>query len=372
MTSERATPRRRRAPKAPFVIGEMEVMPGRTATGEIEIPRLVTGTRVSLPLRIFHGRAAGPTVFVSSSVHGDEILGVEIIRRVAAGLSARTLHGTVVFVPIVNVHGFLTGDRYLPDRRDLNRSFPGSSRGSLAARIADAFLREVVARCDVGIDLHTGSDHRTNLPQVRCDLDDDFTRELATAFAAPLMMGARLRKGSLRAEAHQVGATILLYEAGEAHRFDPVGIEAGVIGVQRVLHHLEMTPGLPPDPLRVVHGSHLPDPPLTSQRSSWVRARRSGIGLLQVGLGDMVTKGQQLGVIHDSLGARLSRITAPFDGLVIGHTQHPLVHQGSALVHIAAVAIADPDPDDDTPDEHTPGDTPDDPSPPEPPAMDDR
>lgn len=339
-TPIRPAGRRRRAPKAPFVIGEMEVMPGKTATGEIEIPRLVTGTRVSLPLRIFHGRSAGPTVFVSSSVHGDEILGVEIIRRVAASLSARTLHGTVVFVPIVNVHGFLTGDRYLPDRRDLNRSFPGSSRGSLAARIADAFLREVVARCDVGIDLHTGSDHRTNLPQIRCDLDDEFTRELATAFAAPLMMDARLRKGSLRAEAHQVGATILLYEAGEAQRFDPTAIEAGVIGIQRVLQHLEMLPGLPPDPVRLVHADDLPDQPLVSRRSSWVRARRSGIGLLQVGLGDVVTKGQQLGLIHDSLGARLSRVTAPFAGLVIGHTQHPLVHQGSALVHIAELSTA--------------------------------
>jgi predicted deacylase len=363
VTSGRATPRRRRAPKAPFVIGEMEVMPGTATTGEIEIPRLVTGTRVSLPLRIFHGRAAGPTVFVSSSVHGDEILGVEIIRRVAAGLSARTLHGTVVFVPIVNVHGFLTGDRYLPDRRDLNRSFPGSSRGSLAARIADAFLREVVARCDVGIDLHTGSDHRTNLPQVRCDLDDDFARELADAFAAPLMMDARLRKGSLRAEAHQVGATILLYEAGEAHRFDPDAIEAGVVGIQRVLHHLQMTPGLPPDPLPVLRDTPVSDLPLTSRRSSWVRARRSGIALVQAELGDMVVKGQQLGVIHDSLGTRLSRITAPFDGLVIGHTQYPLVHQGSALVHVAELARSAPEPE-------APG--PDDTSASRPPPLDDR
>ncbi len=336
-------------------------MPGRTMTGEIEIPRLVTGTRVSLPLRIFHGRSAGPTVFVSSSVHGDEILGVEIIRRVAASLSARTLHGTVVFVPIVNVHGFLTGDRYLPDRRDLNRSFPGSARGSLASRIADAFLREVVARCDVGIDLHTGSDHRTNLPQVRCDLDDAFTRELAEAFCPPVMLSAALRKGSLRAEAHQVGATILLYEGGEALRFDADAIEVGVGGVLRVLHHLDMIPSQdPPPPSGLItlgtgttathhdqalgvdgsdHAREATATPqaLTATRSSWVRARRSGIGLLEVGLGDLVEKGQQLGVIHDSLGTRLSRITAPFAGLVIGHTQHPLIHQGSALVHLAAV-----------------------------------
>lgn len=379
----RAARPRRRAPKAPFVIGEMEVMPGRTMTGEIEIPRLVTGTRVSLPLRIFHGRSPGPTVFVSSSVHGDEILGVEVIRRVAGSLSARSLHGTVVFVPIVNVHGFLTGDRYLPDRRDLNRSFPGSANGSLASRIADAFLREVVARCDVGIDLHTGSDHRTNLPQVRCDLDDPFTRELAEAFCPPVMLSTTLRKGSLRAEAHQVGATILLFEGGEALRFDDDAIEAGVGGILRVLHHLEMTPSQDPPPPSGLIALDLADPdpgstepdladpdfpdrdsadtlsrdhddpvgraasssarrPLIATRSSWIRARRSGIGLFEVGLGDMVTKGQQLGVIHDSLGTRLSRITAPFAGLVIGHTQHPLIHQGSALFHLAAVEPTEP------------------------------
>lgn len=336
----RPTPRaQRRAPKAPFVIGEMEVMPGKVEAGEIEIPRLVTGTRVSLPLRIFHGRSAGPTVFVSSSIHGDEILGVEIIRRVAASLSARTLHGTVVFVPIVNVHGFLTGDRYLPDRRDLNRSFPGSSRGSLASRIADAFLREVVVRCDVGIDLHTGSDHRTNLPQIRCDLDDDFTRELAEAFSAPIMLGSALRKGSLRGEASKVGATILLYEAGEAQRFDGDAIEVGVGGILRVLHSIGMVPTMePPAPTQLIALDDRPARPLTGKRSSWVRARRSGIGLLEVGLGDVVTKGQQLGLIHDSLGKRLSRVTAPFAGLVIGHTQHPLVHQGSALFHLAEFA----------------------------------
>ncbi|HKJ55221.1 MAG TPA: succinylglutamate desuccinylase/aspartoacylase family protein [Nitriliruptoraceae bacterium] len=339
---------RRRAPKAPFIIGELEVMPGRTMAGEIEIPRLVTGTRVSLPLRVFHGRTAGPTVFVSSSVHGDEILGVEIIRRVAASLSARSLHGTVVFVPIVNVHGFLTGDRYLPDRRDLNRSFPGSANGSLASRIADAFLREVVARCDVGIDLHTGSDHRTNLPQVRCDLDDPFTRELADAFNPPVMLSSSLRKGSLRAEANQVGATILLYEGGEALRFDGTAITVGVGGIMRVLHHLGMTPAVDPPPptgMIALDGATA-DRPLVATRSSWVRARRSGIGLLEVGLGDMVDKGQQMGLIHDSLGTRLSRITAPFAGLVIGHTQHPLVHQGSALVHLAAVDPSPPPPTD--------------------------
>ena len=153
-------------------------------------------------------------------MHGDEIAGVEIIRRVTRSLNARTMSGTLIAVPIVNVHGFLNGDRYLPDRRDLNRSFPGSSNGSLAARIANLFMTEIVKRCDVGIDLHTGSDHRTNLPHVRGDLDDPETRKLAEAFGAPIMLHARVRDGSLRAAATESGATMLLYEGGEAWRFD--------------------------------------------------------------------------------------------------------------------------------------------------------
>ena len=162
----------RRSSRDPFLIGELLVPPGRSATGELPISRLVTGTQISLPIQIVHGRKPGRTVWLSAAVHGDEIGGVEIIRRVTKSLNARVMSGTVIAVPIVNVHGFLQGDRYLPDRRDLNRAFPGSPNGSLAARIANLFMTEIVTRCDVGIDLHTGSDHRTNLPHVRGDLDD--------------------------------------------------------------------------------------------------------------------------------------------------------------------------------------------------------
>ncbi len=208
------------ARRASFRIGELEVAPGRSATGELPIARQVTGTRISLPLQVVHGRSDGSTVWLSAAVHGDEINGVEIIRRVMRQLDARTMAGTVIAVPIVNVHGFLNGDRYLPDRRDLNRSFPGSPTGSLAARIANLFMTEIVSRCDVGIDLHTGSDHRTNLPQIRADLDDPETRALAEAFGAPLMLHSRIRDGSLRGAATERGATVLLFEGGEALRFD--------------------------------------------------------------------------------------------------------------------------------------------------------
>lgn len=328
-----------RARRTPFVLGDLEVRAGRTATGEVPIPRLVTGTPVSLPFRVVHGRHDGPTVLVSSTIHGDEIGGVEIVRRIATALRPATLHGTLILVPIVNVHGFLTGDRYLPDRRDLNRSFPGSPTGSLASRIAHVFMRELVSRSDVGIDLHTGSDDRTNLPQVRADLDDPRTHGLAVAFGAPVMLQARLRDGSLRAAGLAAGVTMLLYEGGEAHRFEERAISVGTTGVLRVLHRLGMVPDAEP-PVVAASEEFGSRPPVRSSRSTWVRARRSGVTSMQVALGQAVGHGDLLAVVHDSLGRRLSRPRAPFDGVVIGLRQHPLVHQGDALVHIARI---DPD-----------------------------
>ncbi len=318
----------RRPPRRePFRIGNLEVAAGRSGTGELPVSRLVTGTHISLPLRVLHGAAEGPTVWLSAAVHGDEVAGVEIIRRVLANVDPRQLRGTVVAVPIVNVHGFLSGDRYLPDRRDLNRSFPGSETGSLAGRIANLFMKQIVQRCDVGIDLHTGSDHRTNLPQIRADLDDPATRTLAEAFGAPFMLHAKLRDGSMRAAATAAGATVLLFEGGEAWRIDEEAAVVGSRGIRRVLRQLDMidddVPVLPV--------------PVESRSSGWVRARRSGIASMHVGLGDAVAKGETIATIHDSVGVRVSSMKANRTGLVIGHSRQPLVNQGDAIVHIADV-----------------------------------
>ncbi|MFN3257142.1 MAG: succinylglutamate desuccinylase/aspartoacylase family protein [Ilumatobacter sp.] len=326
-----APPRSRRILRRPsFSIGGLEVRAGRREIGELPISRLVTGTQISLPISVVHGRHDGPVVWLSAAVHGDEIGGVEIIRRTLAAIEPSTLAGTIVAVPIVNVHGFLNGDRYLPDRRDLNRSFPGSPTGSLAARIAHLFMTEIVSRSDVGIDLHTGSDHRTNLPHIRADLDDAQTRDLAIAFGAPLMMHARLRDGSLREAATATGSTVLLYEGGEAWRFDKQAIEVGVTGIGRVLRRLGLLSSLPDEFVGGVV-------PAESRSSGWVRARRSGIALLDVELGDHVERGQTIATIRDSVGRRLSSARAPRSGTVIGHIQQPLVNQGDALIHIADV-----------------------------------
>jgi len=311
-----------------FAIGNLRVRAGSTKEVELPITRLVTGGDVSLPVLVVHGREEGPVVWVNAATHGDEVLGVEIIRRVTADLPARDLRGTLVAVPVVNVLGFMAGDRYLPDRRDLNRSFPGSARGSLASRIAHLFMTEVVAKCEVGIDLHTGSDRRTNLPQIRADLDDPRTRELAEAFGAPVMLHARIRDGSLRQAGRDVGAAVLLYEGGEAWRLDEAPITAGVEGVRRVLATLGM--------LEAPVGAPHP-PSAVSRRSGWVRARGTGILRLDVTLGEHVDAGQRLGGLSDTFGRRVRLVHADRSGIVIGLTRAPIVNAGDALVHVAEV-----------------------------------
>jgi predicted deacylase len=276
-------------------------------------------------VQILHGRRDGPTVWLSAAVHGDEILGVEVIRRVLQAVDVRSLGGTILAVPIVNVHGFNTGDRYLPDRRDLNRAFPGSARGSFAARLAKVLMDEVVAPSDIGIDLHTGSLGRSNLPQVRGELADARTLELARVFGTPVMVDATTRDGSLRQVATERGKTVLLYEGGEALRFDERAIDAATAGVLRVLAHLGMvSTEVPPG-----------DDPAHASGSGWVRAGRSGIVHVETPLGDRVTKGQLLARVLGPHGERHGRLSARHDGIVIGLAQHPLVNRGDAVVHVA-------------------------------------
>ncbi len=320
----------RRVMRPSFGIGPVRVRAGSAREVSLPISRLVTGPEITLPVHVIHGREEGPTVWVSAAIHGDEVVGVEVIRRVLGPLKPAAVRGTLLAVPIVNVLGFMAGDRYLPDRRDLNRSFPGSARGSLASRIAHLFMTEVVAKSEVGIDLHTGAASRSNLPQIRCDLDDERTRELAHAFGPPVVLHAKLRDGSLRSAARESGARVLLYEGGEAWRFDEWAIEAGVRGVQGVLAALDMI-----DPA----AARPADRSLESRRSGWVRAHGTGILQLEVELGTRVLEKQRLGGLFDSFGRRLGLVRADRDGIVVGRTEAPLVNRGDAVVHIAELGV---------------------------------
>ncbi len=314
-----------RSARAPFELAGTSVKPG--SRGHVDLPTgtLISGTPIAMQVQVTHGRAPGPVVWLSAVMHGDEILGVEIIRRVLDALEPRRMRGTVIAVPIVNVHGFNTSDRYLPDRRDLNRSFPGSPRGSFASRLAHTLITNVVDHCDIGIDLHTGSLGRSNLPQVRADLSDDRTRELVDVFGAPVAINSSLRDGSLRQVATERGKTVLLFEGGEALRFDRHAIEVGTAGVLRVLAHVgiyrgEVEPGVAP---------------ALSPRSSWVRTTRSGVVHTTEALGATVVKGQVVARVYSPSGRKLTELKSRHAGVVIGLSQHPLSNRGDAVCHIA-------------------------------------
>jgi hypothetical protein len=311
----------------PIIIGGASTAPGGRQRLEIPIARLpALGQFLSLPVEVVHGVRPGPCLWLSAAIHGDELNGVEIIRQVRSRVQAETLRGTLVAVPIVNAFGFINESRYLPDRRDLNRSFPGAPNGSLAGRLAHTFMEEIVRKCTHGIDLHTGSDHRTNLPQIRGDFRDAETRACGMAFGAPLMLDAKTRDGSLRDAASRLGIPVLLYEAGEQQRFNDDAIDVGVRGVVRVMAVLGMVPNdLPP----------LEAPTVLANKTTWVRARTSGMLRLGVRPGEWVRKKHRVGVISDSFGEHNVPLVAPRAGLVIGQTNNPLVRRGDACVHLA-------------------------------------
>ena len=315
------------AANQPLTIGEHVIHPGERINVSLPVADLYTSTSLSMPVKVISGRRAGPVLFVSAAVHGDELNGVEIIRRLLRRKILRSVRGTLVAVPIVNVHGFLDQSRYLPDRRDLNRSFPGTPKGSIAARLAHLFTSQIVAKADYGIDLHTGALNRTNLPQIRANLDDSRTLEIARAFGVPVIVNSNIRDGSLRAYAAERQQPVLIYEAGEALRFDEVAIRGGIRGILNVMRHIGM---LPADRRSKVAS------PVVAQATRWVRAPASGIVGSKVKLGSSVAAGQSLAVISDPLGDAEHAVAAPFDGIVIGRSNLPLAHEGDALVNLAS------------------------------------
>lgn len=311
-----------------FILGGVEILRGTKKRVEIGLPGFY-GTPTSLTVYVIRGKRAGPIVFISAAIHGDELNGIEIIRRLKQIHLLDKLKGTLILVPVVNIYGTMNLTRYLPDRRDLNRNFPGSSKGSLASRVAKTFLDEIVSKCDLGIDLHTASIHKDNLPQVRTNIENEYTLRLALAFEAPVVLHSTLRDGSLRAVAQDKGVPILLYEAGEALRFDEKSIKIGVKGIINVLRANEMLP-------KVTRKGHRAKKTSISKSSTWIRAQESGMIQTIKNLGDAVQKGEVIARIHEMYENQGFDVLAPFDGIIIGKTQIPLIHEGDAIFHIAS------------------------------------
>jgi predicted deacylase len=317
-------------PKRPmFQMGAEQIAPGGRKTIDLPVSVLSDHTPVHMSVHVNHGRLDGPTIFVSAGIHGDEVIGVEIVRRLLRSPSMNTLRGTLIVVPIVNTYGFLNHSRYLPDRRDLNRMFPGSDGGSLASRLAHIFMTEIVARCDLGIDLHSAAIHRINYPQIRISPDNPAMLDLANVFGAPIIMQSPVRDGSLRGAAKALGIDVLLFEAGEGLRFDEFSVRAGVAGILRVLRYKGMLAGKGISQAKTT--------PQFCPSSKWLRAPSGGLLRTFRADGALVRQGDLMASVCDPFGEQEEELLAPFDGIIVGRAVMPIVNEGDAVFHLARV-----------------------------------
>ena len=311
---------------AAFHLNGLTIQPGERVLTRLVISKLPSGTVIDVPVHVQRAVAPGPTLLLMGGMHGDEVNGIETIRRLIRRELLTPLRGSIIAIPILNIYGFLNFSREVPDGKDVNRAFPGSPRGSLASRVAHRFMREIMPLIDYGIDFHTGGAARANYPQVRCQLGvDPAVDALAAAFGAPFTLHAALRPGSVREAAEGLGKRIIVFETGESLRLDEPGIEEGMAGTLRVLHHLGMGPEVPPS-------AH---PGIVCRRHTWLRARFAGLFRTQVQNGQYIEKGQVYGSVADPYGQQSVRLESPVSGYVIGLNYMPVVNQGDALLHIA-------------------------------------
>ncbi len=315
-----------------FVIAGNEIEPGTKRVILFPAPNINVQVKIDIPVHVFHGKKEGPTLFITSAIHGDELDSIEIIRRVHKNIQIKNFSGTLITVPVVNIHGVMMQTRYLSDRRDLNRSFPGAKKGTLAARLAHGLIKEVVSHCDYGIDLHTGAYERINMPQLRADFSAPGTKELAESFNTPVILDAKQRDGSLRHAASDLGIPLIVYEGGEALRFNELCIRAGVNGILNVLHHLKMLRSSDP---------HIgkKSKSIITNTSRWVRAPASGLvePISRDIISGYVKKGDVLAHIHDPFLINPSiEVIAPFEGIVIGQALKAMATEGDALFHVAS------------------------------------
>lgn len=306
------------------VINGERIEPGENKLVKITISRLPTGTLIDIPVHVFNAKKAGPTILVQAGLHGDEINGVETLRRMLENKDFAIQKGTVIVVPILNIFGFIHFSRDVPDGKDVNRSFPGSKTGSLASRMAYHYTNEILPQIDFGIDLHTGGGQRHNYPQVRYTAHDTISKELAEKFNAPFYFASKLIRGSFRKAAFDMKKPILVYEAGESMRFDECSIETAIKGIKNILSDCEMLSFKNDSKNLSIH----------LKNTKWVRASRAGMFIPDVDNGSKIIKGQVLGVVTDTFAKKSKKIIAPMNGHVFCVNHQAVVNQGDALFHV--------------------------------------
>jgi predicted deacylase len=312
-----------------LVISNEIIHPGEEASLALPLPELFSCAPMYMPIKVVHGKEAGPTLLVTAAMHGNELNGAEIINRLLKSSQLKKLKGTLIAVPIMNVYGFVNKTRTMPGGAQLNTQFPGSPNGTHAARLAHLFCSEIFSLADYCIDLQTGWLNCSNLPQIFATEDDAEELKLAHAFAAPVISEIEPPKGSLRAYADKKNIPYLVYEAGEAMRFDESSIRIGLKGVANVMRFLSM---LPPAKTQAKKQKSF-----LMKDTRWVRSPTSGISHSSIKLGQQVKKGEQLAVIKDPFGAGSDiSVKAPFGGVVVSMNNLPLVYEGVPLFQLAA------------------------------------
>lgn len=306
-----------------MVINGIRIRPGQSLNIDIAIARLPTHTLIDLPVFIKRAKEEGPVVLISGGIHGDEINGIVAVRKMLEEEIIVPIKGTIIFMPLVNVYGFLSSSRTFPDGRDLNRMFPGSKKGSLASQIAFILSNEIIPIIDYGIDFHTGGRMLSNFPQIRVDYKDKRGLELAKAFGTHFILNSPHIDKSFRKEAYKRQKHILVYEGGESMRLDDYAVEEAILGTKRMLHFLGM-----------LEDETAPRSTIMIKESSWVRAKVSGIFSSNVGLGDEVKKGQIIAKITDPYGQVKVPVKATNNGHVVGLNNNPVVNAGDAIVHV--------------------------------------
>ena len=308
-----------------FKIQNTEIAPGEHTNIRLQVGRLPSDTLIHLSIHVFRSPNPGPTMLAIAGVHGDEINGVELLRRtIANGLYQNLIAGSVIVIPVLNIYGFNNFSREVPDGKDVNRSFPGNSKGSLASRVANIISKQILPLVDFGIDFHTGGNSNYNYPQIRYSQGHAESKELGELFAPPILLAKKTITGSFRKTALDAKVPILTYEGGENLRLDGFAIEKGITGIRRILQGKGMLSGEPTTE-KINHFS----------QSTWMRAVRSGLFQWMKCSGQWVVKGERLAIICDPYGQTEIPVLASHDGFIIGHNNAPVVNPGDALFHIA-------------------------------------
>lgn len=309
-------------------IGGEKIAPGKDKLVYISIDRLPTGTLIDIPIYVFNSKEPGPVILIQAGLHGDEINGIEIVRRMIHEKYFKIKKGTIIAVPILNVFGFIHFSRDLPDGKDVNRSFPGSKSGSLASRIAYHYTSEIFPQIDFCIDLHTGGARRHNFPQIRFTEGDEKSEQLASIFDAPFSFHADLISKSFRKAALKRGIATIVYEAGESMRFDDFSIQKGVQGILNILEHFGMSGPI------FMEGSKT----IYLNNRKWLRSPTAGMFIPKILNGTSIEKGQVLGIITDAFAHHYKELKSPLDGYVFCINHQAVVNQGDALFHLGSAS----------------------------------